>query len=150
TKAWYTFTTQQQQNQPPNKPNKPSGETSGKLNTPYTYSTSTIDPNGDQVYYLWDWGDGTPSTWLGPYASGATINTTHTWTVKSSSVKVKAKDIYGAESPWSDPLPITMSFSYHSILTQCSALIQLFIQFLRREFAGMRLIHVLRMEGWIK
>jgi|GEM_PF-929970 len=108
TQAWYTFTTQQQQNQPPNKPNKPSGETSGKLNTPYIYSTSTTDPDGDQVYYQWDWGDGSTSSWLGPYNSGTTINTTHAWTVKSSSVKVKAKDSSGAESPWSDPLPITM------------------------------------------
>jgi hypothetical protein len=109
TKKWYTFTTQQQQNVPPNKPNKPSGETNGKINTPYTYSTSTTDPNGDQVYYMWDWGDGMQSSWLGPYNSGVTINTTHTWTIKGSySIKVKAKDTFGAESPWSDPFPITM------------------------------------------
>jgi len=150
TKAWYTFTTQQQQNQPPNKPNKPTGETSGKLNTPYTYSTSTTDPDGDQVYYQWDWGDGSTSSWLGPYNSGTIINTTHTWTVKSSSVKVKAKDSSGAESPWSDPLPITMPFSYHSIFYQLNMLIQLIIRFLRGEFTGMRLIQVLQIEGWLK
>jgi hypothetical protein len=108
TRRWYSFTTQQQQNVPPNKPNKPSGTASGQINTPYTYSTSTTDPNGDQVYYLWDWGDGTQSSWLGPYTSGATANATHTWTVKASSITVKAKDPSGAESNWSDPLPITM------------------------------------------
>ncbi|KYK20576.1 hypothetical protein AYK25_04685 [Thermoplasmatales archaeon SM1-50] len=101
------------ENSPPNKPNKPSGETSGKLNTPYIYSTNTTDPNGDQVWYQWDWGDSSTSSWLGPYNSGVIISTTHTWTVKSSSVKVKAKDIYGAESPFSDPLPITMPYSYN-------------------------------------
>lgn len=111
TRAWYSFMTLQKQSNPPDKPNKPSGETSGKLNTPYTYSTSTIDPEGDMVFYLWDWGDGTQSDWLGPYNSSDTVHATHTWTVKSSSVKVKAKDISDAESPWSDPLPITMSKS---------------------------------------
>jgi hypothetical protein len=119
TRRCYTFTTQQQQNEPPNKPNKPSGETNGKINTLYTYSTSTTDPNGDQVSYKWDWGDGTQSNWLGPYNSGITINTTHTWTKKGNyGIKVKAKDIYNAESNWSDPLPITMPYSYNNPIQQ--------------------------------
>ncbi|KYK25235.1 hypothetical protein AYK25_09650 [Thermoplasmatales archaeon SM1-50] len=100
-------------NEPPDKPDKPSGETNGKINTEYTYTTKTVDVDGDQVYYFWDWGDGSTSSWLGPYNSGAIINTTHTWTVKSSSVKVKAKDIYGAEGPFSDPLLIIMPYSYN-------------------------------------
>jgi hypothetical protein len=108
TRAWFTFTTQQQQNSAPNKPNTPTGPASGKPGTVYTYSTSTTDPNTDQVYYQWDWGDGTTTSWLGPYASGATINTTHSWAKGSYSIKVKAKDPYGAESPWSDPLTVTM------------------------------------------
>jgi hypothetical protein len=119
TRKWYTFTTQQQQNVPPNKPNKPSGTTSGKINTVYTYTTSTTDPNGDQVYYMWDWGDGSQSSWLGPYNSGVTISTTHKWTVKGSySIKVKAKDNSGAESAWSDPLSITMPYSYNQPILQ--------------------------------
>ncbi len=108
TRKWFTFSTQQQQNSPPNKPNKPTGPPSGKPNTAYTYSTSTTDPNGDQVYYQWDWGDGSQSNWLGPYTSGAKINTTHTWGKGSYSIKVKAKDSNGAQSNWSDPLTITM------------------------------------------
>ncbi|MFA5102676.1 MAG: PKD domain-containing protein, partial [Candidatus Thermoplasmatota archaeon] len=118
TRAWYTFTTQEEPNNPPNKPDRPSGETNGKINTKYTYTTSTIDPNGDQVYYLWDWGDGLQSTWLGPYDSGAEATAEHTWTTKDTySIKVKAKDTQDAESDWSDPLAITMPFSYdHPIL----------------------------------
>lgn len=122
TRAWYTFMTQQKQSNPPDKPIKPSGVTSGKLNTPYTYSTSTIDPESDMVFYLWDWGDGTQTDWLGPYNSGDTVNATHTWAVKSSSVKVKAKDSSDAESPWSDPLPISMprssSYLFREVLLQ--------------------------------
>ena len=110
TRKWYTFTTQVQQNLPPNKPNTPSGPVSGKINSAYNYTTSTIDTNGDQVFYLWDWGDGSQSDWLGPYNSGVTINTTHTWiTAGNYEIKVKAKDIHDAESNWSDPLAITIT-----------------------------------------
>jgi len=106
-------------NNPPNKPSTPSGQTNGKIGRQYFYTTNTTDPDGDQIYYLWDWGDGSTSIWFGPYDSGITMNTHHNWTVKGSySIKVKAKDIYGNESVWSDPLPITMPFSYHWTLLQ--------------------------------
>ena len=115
TRTWYTFTTRS--NSPPNKPERPSGETNGKINTPYMYTTSTTDPDGDQVYYLWDWGDGSQSNWLGPYDSGAEATAEHTWTTKGDYIiKVKAKDIYDAESDdWSDPLAVTMPYSYNPI-----------------------------------
>ncbi len=116
--VWY-FTTMNATNNPPNKPSKPSGPINGKKGQNYSYTTATTDPDGDQVYYLWDWGDGNNSGWLGPYNSGATINTIHKWTVKGSySIKVKAKDIHGKESSWSDPLPITMPYTYKPPLIQ--------------------------------
>jgi len=114
--VWY-FTTMNATNNPPNKPSKPSGVTNGKVGQEYSYTTSTTDPDGDQMYYLWDWGDGNNSGWLGPYNSGVTAGVTHNWTIKGSySVKVKAKDIYGKESGWSDSLPITMPYTYKPIL----------------------------------
>jgi hypothetical protein len=111
------------QNEAPNKPEKPSGPTSGKPGSMYLYRTSTVDPEGNQVYYLWDWGDGTQSDWLGPFVSGAQASAQKSWSEKGDySIKVKAKDIYGAESDWSDPLPITMPTSKSqqllSLLTQ--------------------------------
>jgi hypothetical protein len=100
----------------PLKPNQPSGQINGKIEQEYTYTTSTTDPDGDQVFYRWDWGDGSYSDWLGPYDSGATIDTIHKWTIKGSfSIKVKAKDSNGHESSWSSPLPITMPYSYKPI-----------------------------------
>ena len=100
------------ENYAPNTPNKPSGQVKGKIGQTYLYSTSTTDPDGDPVYYLWDWGDGNQSEWLGPFASGAQASAQHSWSAKGDySIKVKAKDIYGAESAWSDPLPITMPTS---------------------------------------
>jgi hypothetical protein len=148
---WYTFTTQPQSNLPPNTPNKPSGTNSGKIKKTYTYSTSTTDPDGDQVYYLWDWGDGSQSSWLGPYNSGATVNASHTWTVKGSySIKVKAKDTHGAESNWSDPLPITMPFSSPYILHEFNTLLRLLLRFFHNGFAGIRIIQLLRMIHWLQ
>ena len=96
-------------NNPPNKPDIPSGATSGKTGTSYSYSTSAIDPEDDQVYYWFDWGDGTNSGWNGPHNSGDIISLSHTWTADGTyPVKVKAKDTSDEESVWSDPLPITM------------------------------------------
>jgi len=79
--------------------NEPSGVTNGKINVEYTYTSGTTDPEGDQVYYLWDWGDGNNSGWLGPYNSGVPCEAKHIWNVKDNyNIKVKAKDIYGKES----------------------------------------------------
>ena len=96
-------------NNPPNTPTIPSGRTKGIRNTSYTYTTSAIDPNGDNVYYLWDWGDGTNSSWLGPYPSGQNVTASHIWSTRGSyAVTVKAKDAFGAESSWSIPLTVNM------------------------------------------
>ncbi len=64
---------------------------------------------------------------LDPTISGNVIKTTHKWTVKGSySIKVKAKEIYGKESVWSDPLPITMPYTYNPILQFLELLFQRF------------------------
>ncbi|MGF3554248.1 MAG: C25 family cysteine peptidase [Thermoplasmatota archaeon] len=97
-------------NLPPNNPNSPEGPSSGKISVEYTFSTSTTDPNDDPVFYWFDWGDGTNTGWIGPYNSGTSTSSKHTWTTKGTyQVKVKAKDVFGAESDWSDPLLVTIS-----------------------------------------
>jgi len=105
-------------NLPPEKPNKPSGQTRGKWGVEYTYKSSTTDPDGDLIYYLFDWGDGTDSGWVGPYTSGTTAEAKHSWTkdgwTQSYQIKVKAKDENNLESSWSDFLPITMPKVYNS------------------------------------
>jgi hypothetical protein len=93
----------------PNKPARPSGPTSGKVNVEYTYSGSTTDPNGDNIYYLFDWGDSSDSGWLGPYPSGYVIEANHSWDFGGTyNVKLKAKDAT-AEGPWSDPLAVQIT-----------------------------------------
>ena len=92
---------------PPNRPDRPQGNILIKINVSYNYSTSTVDLDGDQVFYKWDWGDGNFSDWLGPYDSNQTANASHTWMEKGTYlIKVKAMDIFGDESEWSKPLPI--------------------------------------------
>jgi hypothetical protein len=107
-------------NRPPRKPSRPVGEKRGKVGTEYRYSTSAIDPDGDQVFYLFSFGDGTTSGWTGPYASGQTGKVINKWDRRGIYfVRAKAKDIYEAESPWSDPLIVRMPRSvllFHNIL----------------------------------
>jgi len=94
---------------PPGKPARPSGPISGEPGIEYNYITWTTDPDGDQVYYKWDWGDGTFSDWLGPFESGEIATANHSWDEKGTyDIRVKAKDEYGLESDWSDPLTVKM------------------------------------------
>jgi hypothetical protein len=93
----------------PNKPEPPIGPTNGIINVDYTYAGSTTDPNGDDIFYLFDWGDGSDSGWLGPYASGTTVEVEHAWEFGGTyEVKLKAKD-NTSDSPWSDPLAVVIS-----------------------------------------
>jgi hypothetical protein len=96
-------------NQPPAKPEAPTGEIEGTPGVDYAFkAVKTDDPNGDRTMYLFDWGDGTQSHWIHPSQFGW-IKATHNWTDRGTyEVKVKAMDIYGRESDWSEPAVISM------------------------------------------
>ena len=122
----------------PNKPSKPYGPSNGETGEEYPYTSVTTDPQNDQISYLFDWGDGTTSNWLGLYDSGDVVTARHIWTEAGSySIKVKAKDINGAESGWSDPLSVTMPRSrtinpaFFSFLQNHPLVHQLLLRFLR-------------------
>jgi hypothetical protein len=86
------------------------GPTQGKAGEEYEYTFRSIDPNGDNIFYYISWGDGTDTGWIGPYTSGESITLSHTWSKGEYKISAKAKDIYGAESPWAT-LEVTMPFS---------------------------------------
>jgi len=45
----------------------------------------------------------------GPYASGESVTASHTWTAAGRyDIRVKARDSFGAESDWSEPLTVKM------------------------------------------
>ena len=96
-------------NNPPYKPVKPSGKINGNIRNEYEYNTYTIDPDNDQIFYMWNWSDEI-SNWEGPYDSGVSITVKHKFEYKGSyEIRVKSKDIYDNESPWSEPLIVSMS-----------------------------------------
>jgi len=100
--------------QKPAKPATPEGETEGKTEQEYTYTSSTTDPDEDSLCYLFDWGDETYSEWMGPHASGDTAGANHTWTDSGSyQIKVIAKDENGVISEWSDPLPVNIRVFFY-------------------------------------
>lgn len=93
----------------PNRPKAPSGSTQGKPGVEYMFGGSTIDPDGDNIYYKWSIQDGPTTGWLGPYKSGTEVYIYHTWKKKGTyEVKIKARDINGIESDWSPPHTITV------------------------------------------
>ncbi|UCB59030.1 MAG: PKD domain-containing protein, partial [Thermoplasmatales archaeon] len=105
------------ENKPPEKPNIPTGPSSGEIGKTYIYSTSTIDPEGHKICYLFNWGDGTDSNWSELFNSGETVSISHNWVdIGDYQVIVKAKDIYGNESEWSDPLGVSMPKNKNKIL----------------------------------
>ncbi|UCB58425.1 MAG: PKD domain-containing protein, partial [Thermoplasmatales archaeon] len=93
------------------KPDKPiiSGSTQGKIGEEYNYSALSSDPDNDNIYYLFNWGDSSNSGWLGPYMSGDECNTSHNWSNKGEyEIKVRVKDVNGLISDWSNPLIVKM------------------------------------------
>ena len=93
----------------PEKPDAPKGTTTGDADKEYIYIASTIDPDGDQIYYLFDWGNGEFSEWIGPLPSGDNVEASYTWAGEGTyEIRVLAKDDHGVESEWSDPLVVSM------------------------------------------
>jgi hypothetical protein len=94
---------------PPETPTTPEGPDEWILYVDTTFTSTTTDPEGNSVYYKFDWGDGTTSEWAGPYGSGQTGEASHNWTeLGEYEIKVIAKDENDVESNWSEPTTITI------------------------------------------
>jgi hypothetical protein len=96
-------------NSPPLTPSTPSGTAKGDPGMEYDFSSSTTDPDEDDIFYFFDWGDETFSDWLGPYASGDACIASHTWADYGIyDVRVRAKDVHDYESDWSNSLSVAI------------------------------------------
>ncbi|MBE3089012.1 MAG: VCBS repeat-containing protein [Actinobacteria bacterium] len=85
------------------------GPSWGLINRNYTFCINVTNPDGNNLYCKWDWGEGNITDWLGPYASGETICASYAWSQKGIyGIQVKVKDAYGLESNWSNPHVITI------------------------------------------
>lgn len=95
---------------PPNIPDRPIGPLSGRPNTKYIFTINTTDPEEDPIIYGLDWdNDEIVDGWTELYDSGRKINITHSWSKTGTyNIRVKAKDIHGYNSNWSDELTVTI------------------------------------------
>ncbi len=94
---------------PPVTPDVPTGVEVGSSGTSYNYSVSTTDPEGDQVKYTFDWGDGNKTTTV-LNTSGATVTVSHSWGYGGTyTVKVRTIDSNGAISSWSTAKTVTIT-----------------------------------------
>ena len=65
------------------------------------------EPEGDDFFVLFDWGDGSNSGWLGPYASGENVCSSHIWYESGDyEILVKIKNESGVIVWQSDPFII--------------------------------------------
>jgi hypothetical protein len=129
--AWSDPITVNVINNPPEIPDIPDGPATGQIRErsgPYT--TSTTEPDGHEIYYQFDWDDGSMSSWIGPKNSGEPASASHTWRRRGGyGVRARAKDEYGATSDWSPPLEVSMpkAKSYtllNNLFTRLSKILQ--------------------------
>jgi len=84
------------------------GSSSGVSWKKYEYKIYSEDPDGNDLLYYINWGDGKKEEWIGPFASGEEITVSHIWVNTGNfNVKVKVKDPFNVESDWAT-LKVTM------------------------------------------
>jgi len=97
-------------NSPPFSPAKPDGPMSGLTGEELTFSTYVYDIDNDDIYYLFDWGDGTDSGWLGPVPSDSNVEASKFWINEDTyDIRAKAKDSQEEESEWSEEFAIEIT-----------------------------------------
>jgi hypothetical protein len=86
------------ENLPPSAPTI-TGPDSGEPGTLYEFTFNVVDPDGDDVRYIIDWGDDTYDT-TDYAASGTDVIVSHTWTKSGIfTIKAKAEDEFGQIGP---------------------------------------------------
>jgi hypothetical protein len=100
----WSFTTTDQPNNPPVTPSRPSGPAAGHSGVYIEFSSSSGDPDLDQIKYGWDWnGNDVVDEWTALLDPNSTCYRTHKWNTPGNyNIKVKVKDSKGAVSGWSD------------------------------------------------
>ena len=106
------------------------GPTRAKINENIEYSINCIDPDGDEIYYFIEWGDGDIEEWIGPFESGSSININHIWQEKGDYIiRVKAKDDYNSESDWGTlELKMPKFYQYTSYFDLLKNILQFFLK----------------------
>jgi hypothetical protein len=88
-------------NSRPSRPEKPQGSSAGTMQKPYNFTVSAIDPDGDDLQIIFDWGDDSTSQ-TEMVKSGTLAQMPHSWSRAGTyQVRVMARDKNNAESLWS-------------------------------------------------
>jgi len=94
----------------PDVPAIPYGPKEGDAGEELVYVTTSFDPDGDDLFYWFDWGNGNNSGWVGPFESNEIANASYIWPEGGDfEIKVKVKDEYGAESKYSQVFEIRIN-----------------------------------------
>lgn len=98
------------ENLPPEDPDQPSGPISGESSFSYEWSTSSVDPDEDQIKYGFDWGDGSSTTWTSFLDSGDVASISHEYQSSGQyTIRALAKDEVDLESDWSNGLTVQIT-----------------------------------------
>jgi hypothetical protein len=98
-------------NLPPRNPTQPAGVANGLVGKGYFFVGYSTDPNGNKIFYTFDWGDGeiTETTLA---TSGISMRASHAWSQAGAyEVRIMATDSNGATSGWSMPKKVVMKNS---------------------------------------
>ena len=99
-------------NNPPSKPTL-EGSQRGVPKTPYYYTACATDPDGDRIFYTYNWGDGTQTTMSCCFASGECCTACYCWCETGTYyVRVCAVDCHHCYGEWSDFLPVVMPINH--------------------------------------
>jgi hypothetical protein len=100
---------------PPSTPEQPDGTVIGNVSTTYSYTVIATDPEGHDIRYHVDWGDGaTETTSLHP--SGEPVTLEHAWQEEGTyRITIQAEDEQGARSDSSSALAVTMAAPGHAV-----------------------------------
>jgi len=105
-------------NEPPSSPII-DGPLSGNVGDFYDYDFTATDPDGDDVKYYIDWGDG-DTEWTSLAVSGTPVIVSHTWAEEDTyTITAKAQDEYGLESDWGTlevEMPVNQQVDMHPLL----------------------------------
>jgi hypothetical protein len=111
-------------NNPPNKPTL-SGPQKGECNIPHHYTACATDPDGDRIFYSFDWGDGCQVTVSCCFASGECCTACYCWEEPGTyQVRVCAIDEHRCYGEYSDSLLVIMpKNSFQNAISSSSSIV---------------------------
>ncbi|NIP44455.1 MAG: choice-of-anchor D domain-containing protein, partial [candidate division Zixibacteria bacterium] len=87
------------------------GPSSGSTSIEYEFDFLSVDPDGNDLFYYVEWGDGEVENWVGPYPSDQKVTILHGYeSTGTYTIRARAKDIHDAQGPWSDDFTFEASF----------------------------------------